>query len=263
MTTRPETPQARQAALYDFPYHYLPHVDGASFRQSRHWNFALSYLGAVELITRKLTDIGGRALCDVGCGDGALLHHLRRRLDWELVGVDVDARAIAWARLFNPDIEFIACDVVRTPIDRQFDVVTLIEVIEHLPAADLPAFLTAVCGMLRNGGAAIITVPHANMPVHPKHFQHFTCSGLRNVLAPHASRMELIPFDRVGLLEKLYHKLLLRRELVVDSRHLNLLRWYLYRRTGGFGTTSERRCRRILAVLHVDRQPMNGLTLGS
>lgn len=244
-------PRARQAALYAFPYHYLPRFEGRSFRQTRHWSFALSYLAALELVTRTLRglDPGPRALCDVGCGDGALLHHLRRRLDCELLGVDVDSRALAWARLFNPDVEFVERDIVREALDRRFDVVTLIEVIEHVPPAELPGFLAAACGLLRDGGVAIVTVPHANTPVHAKHFQHFTCNSLRAVLAPHGRRLDLMPFDRVCLLERAYHRFLLRPALVVDSAFLNSLRWMLYRRTGGLGTESERGCRRIFAVL--------------
>lgn len=246
-----QDPRARQAALYAFPYHYLPRFYGRSFRQTRHWNFALSYLATLELVTRTLKGLGTntRTLCDVGCGDGALLHHLSRRLDGKLLGVDVDSRALDWARLFNPDLEFVERDIVRTPLDRRFDVVTLIEVIEHVPPAELPDFLDAAFGLLRGGGVAIVTVPHANTPVHPKHFQHFTCDSLRAVLAPHTRHLDLMPFDRVGLLERAYHRFLLHQDLVVDSAFLNSLRWVLYRWTGGLGTAGEQGCRRIFAVV--------------
>ncbi len=251
MTPEPPDRGKLQAALYEFPYHYVPRFEGRSFRQSRHWAYGLSYLGALELITQELRSLDRPpgTLCDVGCGDGALLYHLRQRLDCELVGVDVDRRALTWARLFSPDVDFLPRDIVREPLDRRFDVVTLIEVLEHVPPPELPAFLAAACGLLRGGGTAIITVPHTNVPVSRKHFQHFTCSGLRSLLAPHGTRLNLTPFDRIGPLEQLYEKYLMRGGLVVDSSHLNALRWRLYRRSGGLGAPTEKGCRRILAVL--------------
>ena len=70
--------QSRQSGEYAFPYHYLPTFERDGFTQGRLWGYSLSYLGAMELILDQLATRQPKTYCDVGCGDGALVHFLSR-----------------------------------------------------------------------------------------------------------------------------------------------------------------------------------------
>ncbi len=50
------------------------------------------------------------------------------------MGIDISARAVALARGLNPELEFAVRDILEDPEPGAFDVVTLLEVIEHAAA---------------------------------------------------------------------------------------------------------------------------------
>lgn len=76
-----------------------------------------------------------RTVCDVGCGWGLLVAALRER-GVEAWGIDASSYAVAQAR---PDVApYIARGSVLHPLPGRFDVVTCIEVLEHLPAPMAP-----------------------------------------------------------------------------------------------------------------------------
>ncbi|WP_200344753.1 class I SAM-dependent methyltransferase, partial [Rhodovibrio sodomensis] len=114
----------RQADAYAFPYHHLPALTPVP-TISRYWSFAPSYVAGLWLVTdwmdRNLSanpNAGTWRHVDIGCGDGALLRHLRRRISADrlhLTGVDTDHRAIAWARMLNDASVDVVCDALNRP----------------------------------------------------------------------------------------------------------------------------------------------------
>jgi 2-polyprenyl-3-methyl-5-hydroxy-6-metoxy-1,4-benzoquinol methylase len=94
-----------------------------------------------------------------------------------VIGIDYSERAIALAKALNPRLEFFQKDIIKETMVT-FDAITLVEVFEHIPLADAPRFVKALHDMLTQGGQLHITVPHSNVPVSRKHFQHFTGSSL-------------------------------------------------------------------------------------
>src|SRR3546814_6730143 len=88
-----------------------------------------------------------------------------------ITGVDRSPRAIRFARAFHPDIDFRVGDA--SSLSDQFDLVTAIEVLEHVPNDELPAFIRALRDRCRPGGYLIVSVPSALMPVQSKHFRHY------------------------------------------------------------------------------------------
>lgn len=82
-------------------------------------------------IDRIVADTVGQSVCDVGCGTGVLLKHIReaRSSGGRYVGVDfvIDDAA------FIPGIEYVAARIEELPFeDGAFDTVICTHVIEHL-----------------------------------------------------------------------------------------------------------------------------------
>lgn len=216
-----------QADQYHFPYHYIPQTEQSVFL-SRHWNFAASYIAALQLISNWLNSIiqnqnkSKHRHLDIGCGDGALIHHLSRMINVKNIrftGVDVDERSIAWAKMFNKSATLSVMDIKN--ISDTFDSATLVEVIEHIPPEDLHTFLDNVAKLVRPGGAILITVPSVEKPVAPKHFQHFTMGQLKDILEKNFSNIEIHGFEKSGYLLRTLRKSLMNKYMQVDSPFLN------------------------------------------
>ena len=73
---------------------------------------------------------GIRSLLDFGCGEGVLTHRWAlARPDARVVGVDLDGLQEEWAARTAPNLAF---STERAFADDEFDVVTAIEVLEHV-----------------------------------------------------------------------------------------------------------------------------------
>jgi methionine biosynthesis protein MetW len=89
-----------------------------------------------QVIADRIPD--GSSVLDIGCGDGGFLRYLRsRRSNLYIVGMDLSGKAINLLRA--SDIDGHVIDTVkplREQLDRDFDYVVLMEVIEHVPDAE-------------------------------------------------------------------------------------------------------------------------------
>ena len=128
---------------------------------------------------------------DVGCGAGALMHAARSR-GWDVMGTEVAAQPAE--RLRSEGLDVLLGDLPSLDLPGSaFDVVSLIEVLEHLPDPD--AQLRACAAALRPGGALYLTTPHARglsgrllgdrwtIVAPPEHLQLYSVAGLRAALA--------------------------------------------------------------------------------
>lgn len=158
-----------QYRQYEFPYHHIPFLDkrgdGKRIRALK-WGF--EYLVYMNHIAETIEKFSPSSVLDVGCGDGYLL----RLLDCPLrVGVDINDRALSFARAFCPAADFRNMDV--SCVEESFDVVCAIEVLEHIPDADVSAFLKSIASRVKTGGRLIISVPTINSLLNQKHFRHY------------------------------------------------------------------------------------------
>lgn len=124
---------------------------------------------------------GARSLLEVGCGTGRLLELMRDAgLDCE--GVEPDPARAEAARVRS------GCTIHAVPVEelqtgRKFDVITLINVLSHIPA--LPEFFIAIRRLLAERGKLIIVAgemrhdverrdaAHWSLPIH-LHFLGFS-----------------------------------------------------------------------------------------
>jgi 2-polyprenyl-6-hydroxyphenyl methylase/3-demethylubiquinone-9 3-methyltransferase len=101
----------------------------------------------------------GKTALDVGCGAGLLAEPLAR-LGAKVTGVDASSELIAVARVhahaMGLDVDYRAADVLE--IEGRFDLVTCMEVIEHV--ADPAAFLGALAKRLARDGLLILSTPN-------------------------------------------------------------------------------------------------------
>jgi 2-polyprenyl-6-hydroxyphenyl methylase/3-demethylubiquinone-9 3-methyltransferase len=106
------------------------------------------------------TPLEGKSALDVGCGAGLLAEPLAR-LGGRVTGIDASPEVIAvaqeHARAMALEIAYRAGDVQE--LEGQFDLVTAMEVIEHV--AEPSAFLKALTKRLAPDGLLILSTPNA------------------------------------------------------------------------------------------------------
>ncbi len=245
-----DTPQTLQDSLYRVPYHYLPVVEGGRFSQHEYWSWGYRYLGRLHVTLALLEQHPFESLLDIGCGDGRFLREVQQRFPGKrLLGIDGSAAAIRWAQILNPDVRFEHLDVLDRTHDERFDVVTLLEVIEHVPPARLPEFLRAAARPLRPGGRLILTTPHTNMRLDPRHYQHFDSARLRELLEADFDGVACTPFDYIDWRTRVLLQALGGSGRYYLVTHAGLNTWfyrrYMTRRLRGSGETG---CHRLAAV---------------
>jgi len=238
-----------QEQQYSFPYHHIPRLDEGRFSQHLYWTWGFRYIGGLELVLQLLEKEEFGSLLDVGCGDGRFLAEVGNRWnDKNLTGIDLDERAIMIAKALVPGPEFVCADITsELHSDDVFDVVTLVEVLEHISPTELPLFVKALARYHRKGGRLIITVPHINKQVISKHYQHFTGEMLATVVGDLYEVEEMIFFDKQSrFLGRVVSHLLVNRFFVLNSQPVLDFVYRIYKKF--LFETGESVCGRICLV---------------
>ncbi len=163
---------------YQFPYHHL--VGFSPFTNYAVMSWGFEYYAYVSWVIRIIQTLTFETLLDVGCGDGKMLLELNRQLPGKrLKGIDLSERAILFAKAFSfgDSVEFAAQDLAG--VQETYDIVTLVETIEHIPDEEIAPFLQAIFARLKPGGSVIVTVPTTNFPVQAKHHRHYDLTLLK------------------------------------------------------------------------------------
>lgn len=206
-----------QSEQYEFPYHYLVDLESREFVRNLDWGLDyLSYMGRVMDLVRKYLD---SELLDVGCGDGYLLYNLARSGafdgDVRAVGIDVDEKAVKFARAFSHGlpIEFLVRDLQT--YDVTSDLITAVETLEHIPDEEVESFTTHVDSLLRSSGVLIVSVPSIVRPVIEKHYRHYSLE----MLQAHFPDYELLEVHHVTARRNLIYQIVAR---LLSYKHFNL-----------------------------------------
>lgn len=103
-----------------------------------------------------------QAVLDIGCGMGFALLALRDIGFSNLLGVDMDAEQVLSARKFNLNIIQVE-DTIEflQKHPEQFDIVIMMDVLEHVPVGEQICMMRAVNGALRANGRVLLQVPNA------------------------------------------------------------------------------------------------------
>lgn len=247
--------QVRQEQQYGFPYHHTSGFKRGHFSQVRVQPWGYVYLSYVELVLEYIEKLSFTSLFDIGCGDGKFLYEARKRFPHaSLYGNDYSEHAIAFAKAFNFANNVHLSTQPIEAVSREkgmFDVVTAIEVLEHIPLDETTSFCASFAAALAPGGTGIITVPSDNRPVSKKHYQHFNERSLRETVAPHLEVTGMFFLnDRTGL-DRLIRTILSNRFFILNhAGAVNAVYRYYCRNL--LRSTPER-CTRLMALVRKKR----------
>ena len=232
---------------YAFPYHYVPQFS-PGYTQTYSWSWGLYYVSAMEYVIERVCALAPASVADIGTGDGRLVRELALALpDARIAGVDYSARAIQLASALNPGLDFRCIDIIEQPIGERFDLLTLIEVFEHIPPPLTARFVAALRPLLQDDGKLIVTVPHSNARVSKKHFQHFTAATLKSHFEAHFVVEETVFLDRRSRAVDWIKKLLENKVFILVHWGIRNRLYQHYKRH--FLTTEESQCGRIFMRL--------------
>ncbi len=232
---------------YSFPYHYVPQYQ-PGFTQTYTFTWGLYYISALEFVLKKVVECHPSIVADIGTGDGRLVRELSSVIpDVRIVGVDYSERAINLARALNPGLEFINLDIISEKLDEKFDVITLVEVFEHIPLEQANQFAASLPDLLNKNGRLLVTVPHKNIPVSRKHFQHFSYETLRNYFDEYFDVEEVVFLDKRSRWVDLIRKVLYNQHLILNHWGVKNRIYKFYKRH--FLVCNESDCGRIFLKL--------------
>jgi len=148
-----------------------------------------------DAVIRLIPD-GSRVL-DIACGPGLLCRKIKERLpSTEVMGVDFAEFMISQNRARDRalGIEYACVDVRDSlaSIDRQFDVVAMCEILEHLEEPQV--VVGAAFGLLKSGGLFVLTCPHDDGIPDPEHLRYWGHDDLFHLLAPHSDTVSFVHF---------------------------------------------------------------------
>lgn len=131
-------------------YEQMAQLDGA------HWWFTARRRILDGVIERYVRPPENARILELGAGTGHNLAMLSRFGSVEASELDPVARELASERLGRPVVEAALPDLSMFPA-ASYDLVALLDVLEHVP--DDKASLAAILGLLKPGGALLLTVP--------------------------------------------------------------------------------------------------------
>jgi 2-polyprenyl-6-hydroxyphenyl methylase/3-demethylubiquinone-9 3-methyltransferase len=123
----------------------------------------------VDYIERHADGLAGKRVVDIGCGGGILTEAMAQK-GAQVTGIDLAELSLKVARLhlhesaLEIDYQLISAEAFAAQNAAQFDVVTCLEMLEHVP--DPGAIIDAAARLLKPGGRLFLSTLNRN----PKSF---------------------------------------------------------------------------------------------
>jgi len=115
-----------------------------------------------ERLRVELDDVLGGArnlsILDLGCGGGVLSSFLCRY--GSVTGIDLSGSAVQLASLLEPRARFEAGTLDAHEPRRPYDLITLFDVLEHVPTSNRPALFQELDRVRAPGGWIVLSTPH-------------------------------------------------------------------------------------------------------
>lgn len=123
----------------------------------------------------------GAKVLDVGCNSGEFIKYLKEKKGCDVYGVDISQKVVDICKSKGLDAQVVDADNLPFS-DATFDVVTLMEVLEHFH--EPVKYLKEIRRVLKPTGYLLGTCPHANLERYiwddkRLHQQYYTEKGLR------------------------------------------------------------------------------------
>jgi len=213
-------PKAEELSGYYESDDYISHTDSKESGIDR-----LYHIVKKQALTNKLKLINSfkteaKNLLDVGCGTGDFLLVCKKN-GWKVTGVEPNSKAknIAEKKFSETSVSEIYSEINQLKTEKQFDVITLWHVLEHVP--NLEAYISTLKKLLKPNGVLIVAVPNyksydANYYKQfwaafdvPRHLWHFSKKSIRLLFEKHEMNVvKILPmwFDSfyVSLLSEKY-----------------------------------------------------------
>lgn len=115
---------------------------------------------------KKYTDLDNKKIIDIGCGGGILTESLKKQTN-DTYGLDASSEAISvakeHAKLSNLEIEYINSTIEDfvTNSNTQFDVVTCMEMLEHVPNPE--SIIASISKLIKKDGLFFASTLNRNL----------------------------------------------------------------------------------------------------
>ena len=171
-------------------------------------------------------------ILELGCGVGAFTHLLSKKINTGLVeAIDLSEKSIERAQKYvqKKNILFSVGDVVSyTPQNCDFDFITLLDVIEHIPLEEHAYLFQNISKIATEQTLIVINIPN---PDYINYLHQHNPEGLQVIdqaielplLAENLDKnhLEIVFFEKYGIWEKEdYHFILVRKKREFKLKHL-------------------------------------------
>lgn len=121
-----------------------------------------------KLIGKELEEINPESkVLDYGCGFGALVYYLLDK-GFEAEGVDASSDQVGVCLKNGLPVSEVTIETFSRWAEEKsdtYDIIFLMDVLEHVPADEQIKFMQALVGTLKKGGTMYVKVPNANSPL--------------------------------------------------------------------------------------------------
>ncbi|ABP67272.1 Methyltransferase type 11 [Caldicellulosiruptor saccharolyticus DSM 8903] len=99
------------------------------------------------------------SVLDCGCGIGIISEYIKNMGVKEVIGIDISHENINYACETIKDVIFLEGDIVEINLNKKFDVILMIDVLEHIPLEKYPQLFCNLKRHLKESGYVYMSIP--------------------------------------------------------------------------------------------------------